>query len=190
MSAATHAPSFQIEDLLHSYGEVLSARRSQDRPARKASGFDGRSLAAGFIAFFIFAPGCAAATAFLFASKERLPPLQLPDRYPPSIAKADRLPPTLWRSAVAGSPNSTSSTTDDASFLAAVAIRGRLDETVLVGSANEVATPVVVTSVSTRTTRKYQIRRGKPINLVAEVVATAPAPQPSLIEKLFASRNP
>ena len=182
MSGSTSAPIFQIEDLLHSYGEVLAAKRAQETPLRKASAFDGRSLMAGFLAVFVFAPGCAAATAFLMKAEDRVPLID-----PPSASKSNRMPLAQWKAVppVNADPVASAPIAVDVSFLGPIAIRGRLDEETVAAAATETVAPAIASS---RPRRKHEVRRVVPVSVVAEAVAPEPEP-PSLLEKLFALRN-
>lgn len=182
MSESAQIQSFQVEQLLHSYGEALAARREQDVPVRRAC-FDGRSVLIGFLAFFVFAPGCAAATVFLMKADERLVTN-------PPVSKSNRLPLSQWRAkpavriADAALPAQSS---DDTSFLGPIAIRGRLDEEIFASVA-----PIEAAPTSPRPRRKHEVRRAKPVSVVAEAalaVVTPPPTPPSLLEKLFAFRS-
>ena len=182
MSGSTSAPIFQIEDLLHSYGEVLAAKRALETPPRKAAAFDARSLMAGFLAVFVFAPGCAAATAFLMKADDRAPVID-----PPSASKSNRMPLAQWkaRAPADADPIIAAPIAVDVSFLGPVAIRGRLDEEIIAVAATETMTPAIA---SPRPRLKLEVRRAVPVSVVAEAVVPEPAP-PSLLEKLFALRN-
>ena len=191
MCEATQTQSFQVEDLLHSFGAALAAKREQDMPVRKAAGLDGRSLLAGFLAVFVFAPGCAAATVFLLNADDRLSPITMQDGRSPSVAKSNRLPLSQWKAkaAVHVATAQPQLTDDDASFLGPLAIRGRLDEDIVPAVVvAEVAAPVDAAVASPPPRRKQEVRRVKPVTVVAEAAVPEPEP-PSLFEKLFTLRN-
>ena len=183
MSGSTSAPIFQIEDLLHSYGEVLAAKRALETPSRKAAAFDARSLMAGFLAVFVFAPGCAAATAFLMKADDRAPVID-----PPSASKSNRMPLAQWQARPPVDPDHIAApVVVDVSFLGPVAIRGRLDGEIVATAVAEPAAPELKV-ITPRPRRKIEIRRAAPVSVVAEAVVPEPEP-PSLLEKLFALRN-
>ncbi len=187
MSESAQIQSFQVEQLLHSYGAALAARREQDAPVRRA-GFDGRSVLIGFLAFFVFAPGCAAATVFLMKADERLV------THPPA-SKANRLPLSEWRAKAAvriADAALPAQASDDTSFLGPIAIRGRLDEEIFASVVTDAAAPIEAATTSPRPKRKHEVRRAKPVSVVAEAVLATPTPPPtppSLLEKLFAFRS-
>jgi hypothetical protein len=192
MSGSTSTPSFQIEDLLHSYGQALAAKRALELPARRKPAFDSRSLMAGFLAVFVFAPGCAAATVFLMNADERLPSRVMNDQ-PSPAAKSNRQPLSQWKARAPISPpeiaRDMALTSDDLSFLGPVEIRGRLDDKFLATSVTD--TSPVEAAVAPRPKRKPEARRARPATVVAEVAVPepTPTPPPSLLEKLFALRN-
>ena len=191
MCESTQTQSFQVEDLLHHFGAALAAKREQDMPVRKPAGVDGRSLLAGFLAVFVFAPGCAAATVFLMNAEDRLSPITMQDGRSPSVSKANRLPLSQWKAkaAVSVATAPPALIAEDSSFLGPLAIRGRLDEEIIAAAmVAEVAAPAEGTVVSPRPKRKQEARRARPVTVVAEAAVPEPEP-PSLFEKLFAPRN-
>ena len=192
MSGSTSAPNFQIEDLLHSYGQALAAKRALELPAPRKPAFDSRSLMAGFLAVFVFAPGCAAATVFLMNADERLPTRTMNDQ-PSPAAKANRQPLSQWKARAPVSPpeiaRDMALTADDLSFLGPVEIRGRLDDKFLTTAVTD-TTPAEA-AIAPRPKRKPEARRAKPVAVVAEAPDPEPTPPapPSLLEKLFVLRN-
>ncbi len=190
----------QIESLLHSF----STTHANDNIApRNNHRFNGRPVVAACLAFFVFAPGCAAAAAFLLRNDGTLPPLVTPDNNPPVIAKSDRLPLDQWSAEATerlGSQQDLRAAAaiiaDDAQFLLPMAIRGSLDDGTITAfaSATPHETPIAETlatvepSTASATPRvKRHARRPQPIRM-AEAAPMPEPPEPTFLEKLFGTR--
>lgn len=190
----------QIESLLHSF----STTHANDNvaPLRNHRA-DRRPIVAACLAFFVFAPGCAAAAAFLMRNDGTLPPLVTPDNYPPAVAKSDRLPLDQWSaeaserlSAQQDLRTTAAVVAEDATFLQPMAIRGSLEDGTITAfteaTLNE--TPIAEAPAATEPSAapatpraKRHTRRTHPIR-VAEAAPMPEPPEPTFLEKIFGTR--
>lgn len=190
----------KIESLLHSF----STTHANDNVAPiRSRRFDGRPVVAACLAFFVFAPGCAAAAAFLLRSDGTVPPLVTSTSTPSLATKSDRLPLEQWSSEASerlGAQQDVRAAAaviaEDAKFLQPMVIRGSLEEgtiTVITeAAASEIApseAPAVNESSAApvKPRAKRQARRSPPIR-VAEAAPIPEPPEPTLFEKLFGTR--
>lgn len=196
MSGPEKTYVFEVEALLKSYGEELAVRRLQDAPLPAAGGFDSRPILAAFLAFLIFAPGCAAAAVFLMKADGSVPPLVTPDSNSPLVMKSDRLPLSQWstKAAVGAEAKDVArSALADPAFLFPISIRGSLDDAFAAAPAS--ATPAVAAAPPEPVSRmpkprgKREARRVVPPKVFAEAVQPEAPPPPSLFEKIFGARS-
>jgi len=195
MSGPEHTYVFEVEALLKSYGEEIAVRRLQDAPPLAAAGFDSRPIMAAFLAFLIFAPGCAAAAVFLMKADGTVPPLVTPDSNSPLVMKSDRLPLSQWSAKAtvgAEAKGVARSALADPAFLFPISIRGSLDDafarapaTAMPAAADAQPEPI---SRMPRPRLKREARRIAPPKIFAEAVQPEAPPPPSLLEKMFGAR--
>jgi hypothetical protein len=190
----------QIESLLHSFSTTHANDNMAPPRSRR---FDGRPLVAACLAFFVFAPGCAAAAAFLLRSDGSVPPLVTPASNPPLIAKSDRLPLEQWSAEASESLGAQQDVraaaamiAEDAKFLQPMVIRGSLEDGTITAFAEAtpadvaMATAPTVTEATPATAKpraKRHARRTPPIR-VAEAPPIPEPPEPTFLEKLFGTR--
>lgn len=93
IAGSPQARIVQIERLLHHFNTTHA--NDNVAPARSRR-IHGRPILTACLAFFVFAPGCAAAAAFLLRNDGTMPPLLTPGINPPQIAKSDRLSLNQW----------------------------------------------------------------------------------------------
>jgi hypothetical protein len=189
MSGSTQTHTFEVEALLKSYGEALAARRLREALPQPAATFDSRPYVAAFLAFLIFAPGCAAAAVFLMKSDGNVPPFVAPDDNAPLVAKSDRLPLNTWGLEAAKGAETrliARLALADPAFLVPMSIRGSLEDAVATVPVVAAEMPETILSAP-RSRARREVRRIAPTKLVAEVVQPEPPP-PSLLEKLFGLR--
>lgn len=190
----------KIESLLHGF----HATHANDNvaPARSRR-INGRPVVAACLAFFVFAPGCAAAAAFLLRSDGTVPPLVTPDNNPPVIAKSDRLPLEQWSAEASerlGAQQDVRTTAaiiaEDEKFLQPMAIRGSLDDGTLTAFAEATPSDVAAAEASAivepsappaKPRARKHARRTPPIR-VAEAPPIPEPPEPTFLEKLFGTR--
>lgn len=190
----------KIESLLHGF----NATHANDNvvPPRSRR-INGRPVVAACLAFFVFAPGCAAAAAFLLRSDGTVPPLVTPDSNAPFIAKSDRLPLEQWSAEASerlGAQQDVRAAAaiiaEDAAFLQPMVIRGSLDDGTLTAFAeatpSDVAAAEAPAAIETSATpvkprAKKHARRPPPIR-VAEAPPIPEPPEPTFLEKLFGTR--
>jgi hypothetical protein len=186
MRESGQTQTFQIEHLLQSYGEVIASRRAQELPARDTR-FDRRSMLAGFLAVFIFAPGCATATVFLMQTEKSLPEAS----HPQPASKPNRMPLSHWKAeapvVVAAYAEHVAPASGDIADLEPLAIRGMLEAQTF-AEVNETPAPEVAVVAPVQPKRRRAAPRTKPVNFVADVAVPETAP-PSFLEKLFALRT-
>ena len=192
MSGSTQTHTFEVEALLKSYGEALAARRLREALPQPAATFDSRPYVAAFLAFLIFAPGCAAAAVFLMKSDGNVPPFVAPDDNAPLVAKSDRLPLNTWGLEAAKGAETrliARLALADPAFLVPMTIRGSLEDAVATVPVVAADTPeaILTAPAAPRSRARREVRRIAPTKLVAEVVQPEPPP-PSLLEKLFSLR--
>ena len=190
----------KIESLLHSF----STTHANDNvaPARGRR-FDGRPAVAACLAFFVFAPGCAAAAAFLLRSDGTVPPLVTSVPIPALVTKSDRLPLEQWSAEASerlGAQQDVRTAAaiiaEDAKFLQPMVIRGSLEdgtittftETASIENAMaEMPAPIEPSATPAKPRSKKHARRAPPIR-VAEAPPIPEPPEPTFFEKLFGTR--
>lgn len=190
----------QIESLLHSF----STTHANDNVApRRSRGFDRRPVVAACLAFFVFAPGCAAAAAFLLHNDGTVPPLVTPGTNPPSIAKSDRLPLDQWSAEAnerLGAQQdlrvAAAILAEDAKFLQPMVIRGSLEDGTITAFAEAVPSETTIaeepatiepSTAPAKSRTKRHARRPPPIR-VAEAAPMPEPPELTFLEKLFGTR--
>lgn len=188
----------KIESLLHDFGTTHANDNTVPPRSRR---FDGRPVVAACLAFFVFAPGCAAAAAFLLRSDGTVPPLVTPDTAP-LVAKSDRLPLEQWSAEASerlGAQQDVRAAAaiiaEDAKLLPPMVIRGSIEDGTLTAFAEatpgDVAmanAPIIEPSPAPAKPRiKRQARRTPPIR-VAEAAPMPEPPEPTFLEKLFGTR--
>lgn len=190
----------KIESLLHRF----NATHANDNVAPPRSRrINGRPVVAACLAFFVFAPGCAAAAAFLLRSDGTVPPLVTPEGNPPVIAKSDRLPLEQWSAEASerlGAQQDVRAAAaiiaEDAKFLQPMAIRGSLDDGTLTafaeatpGDVAAAATSAIVepTTPPAKPRARKHARHTPPIR-VAEAPPIPEPSEPTFLEKLFGTR--
>jgi hypothetical protein len=190
----------KIESLLHSF----STTHANDNVAPSRSRrFDGRPVVAACLAFFVFAPGCAAAAAFLLRSDGTVPPLVTSESIPALAAKSDRLPLEQWSAEASerlGAQQDVRAAAaiiaEDARFLQPMVIRGSLEDgtiTVIPTAAvsetalSEAPAATEPSAPPAKPRAKRQARRTPPIR-VAEAPPIPEPPEPTFFEKLFGTR--
>lgn len=122
----------KIESLLHSFSTAHANDNVAPTHNRR---FDSRPVVAACLAFFVFAPGCAAAAAFLLRSDGTVPPLVTSESIPALAAKSDRLPLEQWSAeaserlgAQQDARTAAATIAEDAKFLQPMMIRGSLED--------------------------------------------------------------
>jgi hypothetical protein len=190
----------KIESLLHSFS---TAHANDNVAPPRSRRINGRPVVAACLAFFVFAPGCAAAAAFLLRSDGTVPPLVTPDSNPPAVLKSDRLPLEQWSAeaserlgAQQDARAAAAIIAEDAKFLQPMVIRGSLEDGTITAfaeaSPSEVAAAEALATTEPNTTpakprAKRHARRAPPIR-VAEAPPIPEPPEPTFFEKLFGTR--
>ncbi len=190
----------QIESLLHRFSTTHANDNVAPAHSRR---FDGRPVVAACLAFFVFAPGCAAAAAFLLRSDGTLPPLVTAGSNSPAIVKSDRLPLDQWSAEASERLGvqqdlraAAAIVAEDATFLQPVAIRGSLEDGTITAFAEatpgdaaiaEAPAAIEPSAVSAKPRVKRHARHIAPIR-VAEAVPMPEPPEPTFLEKLFGTR--
>ena len=190
----------KIESLLHDF----SAMPANDNVAPPRRGrLDGRPVVAACLAFFVFAPGCAAAAAFLLRSDGTVPPLVAPDINAPLVTKSDRLPLEQWTAEASERLGiqqdlraAAAIVAADANFLQPMVIRGSLEDGTLTAFAEASPSEVALAAATAaaepaaapvKPRVKKHARRAPPIR-VAEAAPIPEPPEPTFFEKLFGTR--
>jgi hypothetical protein len=202
LGGTTQAQVVQVEDLLRSFN--ITHANDNVAPMRSRR-FDGRPVLAACLAFFVFAPGCAAAAVFLLRNDGAVPPLVAPESNPPQIAKSDRLPLVPQDTAAAEDQDSQRNSarvtvamvTQDRKFLEPMLIRGSLDEGTITSFANDSVSEAVTTepaeleqpAAPPKPRVKRHARRTPPVQVAEAAAPPAPEPpEPTFFEKLFGAR--
>lgn len=196
---SSQAQIVQIESLLHSF----STAHANDNVASRRR-LDRRPVVAACLAFFVFAPGCAAAAAFLLRSDGTLPPLVMAHNDAPAVVKSDRLPLDQWSSEASTrleaqqelrAANAT--VAEDADFLQPMAIRGCLEDGTITTftdatsqetSVAEAPAAIEPAPAPAMPRIKRHARRAPPLH-VAEATPMPELPEPNFLEKLFGTRQ-
>jgi hypothetical protein len=194
MNGSAQKQIIEVEDLLRKDGATHAANDNVFTAPRPSRRFDSRPLVAGFLAFFVFAPGCAAATVFLMRADGNIPPVIQPDRNPPFVAKADRLPLDMWGADAAEMLGikdnvrvaAAAAAVEDPAFLAPFLIRGSLEDGTLTTISDSVPAADPIASAP-KPRLKREARRTRPARTVVAEAAPVEPPQPSFFEKLFGS---
>jgi len=190
----------QIERLLHGFS---TTHANDNVAAARGRRFNGRPVVAACLAFFVFAPGCAAAAAFLLRSDGTVPPLVTPDSNTPAVTKSDRLPLEQWSAEASerlGAQHDVRTAAaivaEDTKFLQPMVIRGSLEDGTITAFAEATPSEVAMASAPAVTEpsvapvkprAKRHARRTPPIR-VAEAAPIPEPPEPTFFEKLFGTR--
>lgn len=190
----------KIESLLHSFSTTCA--NDNVAPVRRRR-IDNRPVVAACLAFFVFAPGCAAAAAFLLRSDGTVPPLVTSPGVPLLVTKSDRLPLEQWSAeaserlgAQQDIRTAAAVVAEDSKFLQPMVIRGSLEDGTLTVIAETIASsaaiseaPVAIetSSAPAKPRVKRQARRSPPIRVVEAAPIPEP-PEPTFFEKLFGTR--
>lgn len=199
LAGSPQAHIVKIESLLHSFNTTY-ANDNIMPPSRR---FDGRPVVAACLAFFVFAPGCAAAAAFLLRSDGTLPPLVAPGSNPPIVVKADRLPLDQWSAEASerlGAQQDVRAAAaiiaEDAKFLQPMVIRGSLEDGTITVVSETTASETAITdapaameprAAPAKPRAKRHARRVAPV-YVADAAPILEPPEPTFLEKLFGTR--
>lgn len=190
----------KIERLLRS----ISTTHANDNVApSRGRRFDGRPAVAVCLAFFVFAPGCAAAAAFLLRSDGTLPPLVTSAPIPALVTKSDRLPLEQWSAEASKRLDAQQDIraaaaiiAEDAKFLQPMVIRGSLEDgtiTAVTETASienttaEMPAAIEPSAAPAKPRTKRHARRAPPVR-VAEAPPMPEPPEPTFLEKLFGTR--